>query len=99
MTIRQMLKQPAPEGWTPKVGEPVVVPSISRYGAGWSAFVTKVLDDIVEVRVPMFRNGRQTHLLRDTACIRLGDSPMLEGTRRGAWLLPQNNGRKPFSTA
>lgn len=64
LTFWKRLQLPFPEGWTPKKGERVIVPSVTPdKWKGWSATVEAVHDDIVTVRVPMFRYGRQKFLL------------------------------------
>lgn len=65
MTLYEKLQQPSPLNWTPKPGDKVIVPSVS-FGkpAAYSAEVETVLDDIVRVRVPYFRWGRQAFLVK-----------------------------------
>jgi len=64
MTLFEQLQQPEQSDWKPKPGDKVIVPSVS-FGkkAAYSATVETVLDDIVRVRVPYFRWGRQEFLL------------------------------------
>ena len=62
INLSDAIKQPSPEGWVPKHGEYVIVPAKTSRRA-FSAIVTAVLDDIVRVRVPIFRMGQQEWLL------------------------------------
>lgn len=57
-SIARILRDPAPEGWTPKFGERVVLPALNGVG-GHRGTVTKCLGDITEVAVPTFRNARR----------------------------------------
>lgn len=43
VSISKDLKSPAPDGWTPKIGDPVV------YQPGWSGRVVDIFGDIVRV--------------------------------------------------
>lgn len=67
--IRSMwraIQEPFPEGWVPVRGEDVIVPQLSGHRTGaQAAKVTKVLDDIVEVRMTAFNGARRQYLLRD----------------------------------
>lgn len=62
--LRDWIKVASPSGWKPSVGSRVIVPSRTG-GKAWSAEVEAVFDDIVRVRVPRLRDGRQEVLMRD----------------------------------
>ena len=64
-----MIRGPFPEGWVPKCGDRVIVPSVRPrlYGGrppAYSARIEKVLGDIVEVYTFQFK-ARQQFMLRD----------------------------------
>ena len=62
--LKECIRHNFPEGWKPSIGQYVIVPG-QTVKRGWTGIVEAVLDDIVRVRVPRFKNGRQEWLLRD----------------------------------
>lgn len=65
-TLKKTLSEPFPSGWIPKPGDKVIVPSVIRSKKrGYTAVVEIVLGDIVRVRTPLFRWGRQEFMLAD----------------------------------
>jgi hypothetical protein len=62
--LKECIKHVFPGGWKPSIGQYVIVPGKTTK-RGWTGIVEVVLDDIIRVRVPRFKNGRQEWLLRD----------------------------------